>query len=66
MFGVEPSKNGALPTPHTSNVASVGQSILVSQFFSSTVGIDEDTIKKHIEYPEKSDKGQIQLTFEFK
>ena len=35
-------------------------------FFSSTVGIDEDVIKKYIEYQEKSDKGQIQLTFEFK
>jgi putative transposase len=35
-------------------------------FFSSTVGIDEDVIKKYIEYQEKADKGQIQLTFEFK
>lgn len=26
----------------------------------------EDVIKKHIEYQEKSDKDQIQLTFEFK
>ena len=35
-------------------------------FFSSTVGIDEAVIKKYIEYQEKADKGQIQLTFEFK
>jgi putative transposase len=34
-------------------------------FFSSTVGIDEDVIKRYVEYQEKSDKGQIQLTFNF-
>lgn len=35
-------------------------------FFSSTVGINEDTIKKYIEVQERADKGQIQLTFDFK
>ena len=35
-------------------------------FFSSTVGINEDVIKKYIEFQEKADKGQIQLTFDFK
>jgi len=35
-------------------------------FFSSTVGINEDVIKKYVEFQEKSDKGQIQLTFDFK
>ena len=34
-------------------------------FFSSTVGIDEDAIKKYVEYQGKADKGQIQLTFKF-
>ena len=34
-------------------------------FFSSTVGIDEDVIKRYVEYQEKEDKGQIQLTFDF-
>ena len=34
-------------------------------FFSSTVGIDEDAIKRYVEYQEKSDKGQIQLKFDF-
>lgn len=28
--------------------------------------LDEDVIKKHIEYQEKYGKGQIHLTFEFK
>jgi len=35
-------------------------------FFSSTVGIDEDAIKRYVEFQEKADKGQIQLTFNFK
>jgi putative transposase len=35
-------------------------------FFSSTVGINEDVIKKYVEFQEKTDKGQIQLTFDFK
>ena len=35
-------------------------------FFSSTVGINEGVIKKYIEFQEKADKGQIQLTFDFK
>ena len=35
-------------------------------FFSSTVGINEDVIKKYVEFQEKADKGQIQLTFDFK
>ena len=35
-------------------------------FFSSTVGINEDVIKKYIEFQGKADKGQIQLTFDFK
>ena len=34
-------------------------------FFSSTVGINEDVIKKYIEFQGKADKGQIQLTFDF-
>jgi len=34
-------------------------------FFSSTVGIDEDVIKRYVEYQEKADKGQIQLTLDF-
>ncbi len=38
----------------------------VNKKHSSTADIDEDVIKKHIEYQEKSDKGKIQLTFEFK
>ena len=37
-----------------------------SGFFSSTVGIDEEVIKKYVEYQGKIDKGQIQLTFDFK
>ncbi|MBW2090319.1 MAG: IS200/IS605 family transposase [Deltaproteobacteria bacterium] len=44
----------------------LAQRILVSRFFfSSTVGINEDVIKKYVEFQEKSDKGQIQLTFDF-
>jgi len=35
-------------------------------FFTSTVGINGDVIKKYIEFQEKADKGQIQLTFDFK
>jgi len=35
-------------------------------FFSSTVGIDKEVIKKYIEYQGKVDKSQIQLTFDFK
>jgi putative transposase len=35
-------------------------------FFSSTVGINEDVIKRYVEFQEKADKGQIQLTFDFK
>ena len=34
-------------------------------FFSSTVGINEDVIKKYIEFQGKADKGQVQLTFDF-
>ena len=33
-------------------------------FFSSTVGIDEEVIKRYVEFQEKVDKGQ--LRFEFK
>ena len=35
-------------------------------FFSSTVGIDEDVIKKYVEFQGKADKGHIQLTFDFR
>ena len=35
-------------------------------FFSSTVGINEDMIKKYVEFQEKIDKGQMQLNFDFK
>ena len=35
-------------------------------FFSSTVGINEEVIKRYVEFQEKADKGQIQLTFDFK
>jgi|TARA_B100000315_G_scaffold169759_1_gene158333 putative transposase len=35
-------------------------------FFSSTVGIDEDVIKRYVEFQEKTDKGQIQIAFNFK
>jgi putative transposase len=31
-------------------------------FFSSTVGIDEEMIKRYVEFQEKIDKGQKQLT----
>ena len=31
-------------------------------FFSSTVGIDEEVIKRYVEFQEKIDKGQKQLT----
>ena len=34
-------------------------------FFSSTVGIDEEVIKRYVEFQEKADKGQIQLSFDF-
>jgi|LQYC01.1.fsa_nt_gi hypothetical protein len=32
-------------------------------FFSSTVGINEEIIKRYIEFQEKIDKGQLQLFF---
>ena len=32
-------------------------------FFSSTVGITEEVIKRYVEFQEKMDKGQIQLEF---
>ena len=35
-------------------------------FFSSTVGINEDVIKRYVEFQEKIDKGQVQLNFDFK
>ena len=35
-------------------------------FFSSTVGIDEDVIKQYVEFQEKMDKGQLQLSLDFK
>jgi len=35
-------------------------------FFSSTVGINEQVIKRYIEFQEKVDKGQLQLSFDFK
>jgi putative transposase len=35
-------------------------------FFSSTVGINEETIKRYVEFQEKLDKGQLQLNFTFK
>ena len=35
-------------------------------FFTSTVGINEDVIKRYVEFQEKIDKGQLQLTFDFK
>ncbi len=38
----------------------------VNKKHSSAADIDEYVNKKHIEYQEKTDKGQIQLTFEFK
>jgi len=35
-------------------------------FFSSTVGINEDVIKRYVEFQEKVDKGQLQLSLDFK
>ena len=35
-------------------------------FFSSTVGINEETIKRYVEFQEKLDKGQLQLNLNFK
>ena len=35
-------------------------------FFSSTVRIDEEVIKRYVEFQEKVDKGELQLSFEFK
>jgi putative transposase len=35
-------------------------------FFSSTVGIDEEVIKRYVEFQEKADKGQLQMSFGFK
>jgi len=35
-------------------------------FFPSTVGINEDVIKRYVEFQEKIDKGQLQLSFDFK
>ena len=34
-------------------------------FFSSTVGIDEEIIKRYVEFQEKADTGKIQLEFGF-
>jgi putative transposase len=34
-------------------------------FFSSTVGINEETIKRYVEFQEKLDKGQLQMNFDF-
>jgi len=34
-------------------------------FFSSTVGIKENVIKRYVEYQEPVDKGQFQLKFDF-
>jgi putative transposase len=34
-------------------------------FFSSTVGINEEVIKRYVEFQEKIDKGQMQLSFDF-
>ena len=34
-------------------------------FFSSTVGINEDVIKRYVEFQEKADTGQLQLSFNF-
>jgi len=34
-------------------------------FFSSTVGIDEEVIKRYVEFQEKMDKGQLQLSLDF-
>jgi hypothetical protein len=35
-------------------------------FFSSTVGIDEEVIKRYVEFQEKMDKGQLQLSLDLK
>ncbi|MBU1208370.1 MAG: transposase [Proteobacteria bacterium] len=35
-------------------------------FFSSTVGINEDAIKRYVEFQEKVDKGQLQLSLDLK
>ncbi len=34
-------------------------------FFSSTIGINEDVIKRYVEFQEKVDTGQLQLDFGF-
>ena len=34
-------------------------------FFSSTVGINEEVIRRYVEFQEKIDKGQMQLSFDF-
>lgn len=34
-------------------------------FFSSTVGINEEVIKRYVEFQEKMDRGKMQLDFEF-
>jgi putative transposase len=34
-------------------------------FFSSTIGINEEIIKRYVEFQEKVDKGAIQLSFDF-
>ena len=34
-------------------------------FFSSTVGVNEDVIKRYVEFQEKVDTGQVQLDFGF-
>jgi putative transposase len=34
-------------------------------FFSSTVGVNEDVIKRYVEFQEKVDTGKVQLDFGF-
>jgi putative transposase len=34
-------------------------------FFSSTVGVNEEVIRRYVEFQEKIDKGQMQLSFDF-
>ena len=34
-------------------------------FFSSTVGVNEDVIKRYVEFQEKADTGKVQLGFGF-
>ena len=34
-------------------------------FFSSTAGVNEDVIKRYVEFQEKADTGQLQLSFDF-